>query len=320
MSRRQRSPRAKEEIAPPEKRQKRQGGRRGRTKRRRSPPAKRKSIKCDTLKELDLPEPLFNLLKQSWVEPEKPPTPPKPLTKEEQLKLTTAPIEEVVNKVPVRQRGLFFYKFVNELNLPDRLFRTTYGDRPWHEIKEDLEKNYGIKTQRQKKKNLEFGSFIAYRLDDWHKIKKRRDIFDKPEHAPIPALEMIRPREKLVIACFPERMVSRIYREVKQLRFEEEMTEEERLEQLMGFNPVKAPEKWQQKGRPPPGYRCHNCNSTEHYRHHCDRARRMAPTGIPKMFLEKAEDVDDQQPAYMLEDGTTVRVKQPPNTIFHKPH
>ena len=33
----------------------------------------------------------------------------------------------------------------------------------------------------------------------------------------------------------------------------------------------------------------------------------MAPTGIPRTFLETIADVDDGQSKYVLEDGTTVK-------------
>jgi hypothetical protein len=210
--------------------------------------------------------------------------------------------------VPVKQRGLFFYKFVNELKFPQWPFHVAPGDRFWHEIKEELEDKYGIKKKQQQKTSVDFGAFIAYRLEDWQKIKRRQDIFSTVDHLPITSHERIHPDERLVIACFPQKRVATIYKEVNVLRFTEEITEEERLEKVLGFKSV--PQKCDLKGRPPIGYRCHNCNSMEHYRHNCDRARRMIPKGIPKMFLEKADDVDDQEVAYMTEDGTTVKVKQ----------
>jgi hypothetical protein len=261
-----------------------------------------------------LPEPLFQFLKPSWVEPPSVSCKGKDILSsndsENRLKFAIAPLHEGGRDTatPIKQRGFFFYKFPNELSFPERPFHVASGDRPWHEIKEDLEEKYGIKKRRQKKRNLDFGTLIAYRLVDWRKIKRRKDIFEKhPEHAPITAHEKIRPNEKLVIACFPQNQVSRIYKEVKFLKFEEELGEEERLEKLLGFSAISAPEKWELKGCPPIGYRCHNCNSTNHYRHNCDKARRMAPKGIPKKFMEKTE-VDDQEIAYMLEDGTTVDV------------
>jgi len=284
----------------------------GRRRQQQSRPPRPNSVKCDALKALNLPESLFQVLKSSWVEPL---TAEELKQKEEQakqemVKLVTAPLHEtgLDRVVPVKQRGLFFYKFPNELSFPERPFHGAPGDRLWHEIKEDLEDLYGIKKKRQQKRNLDFGAFIAYRLEDWQKIKRRQDIFEKAEHAPITSHEKIRPNEKLVIACFPQNHVSHIYKEVKVLRFEEDVGEEERLSQVLGFNAMRAPEKWELKGRPPIGYRCHNCNSTNHYRHNCDKARRMAPKGIPKRFLEK-EEVGDQEIAYALEDGTTVKVK-----------
>lgn len=271
------------------------------------------SSNYDTLQSLNLPDSLVRALQSSWVEP---PAVDHAATKEQLVTEATAPlhVSGMDKVVPVRQRRFFFYKFPNELSFPDLPFRAAHADRKWHEIKEELEDKYGIKKKRQKKQNIGHGAFIAYRLEDWKKIKRRQHIFERPEHLPLPAHEVIHPDEKLVIACFPENHVAHIYKEVKVLRFKEEdqeLDEEARLDKILGFSAAPAvPEKWELKGRPPIGYRCHNCSSTEHYRHHCDKARRMEPKGIPKMFLERDDNIDEQQAAYMLGDGTTVKVKQ----------
>jgi len=262
-------------------------------------------VNHETLDSLQLPNDLTKLLKNTWVEP-RAPAPPKKLSAGTLLKETTAPITSLV---PEHKRAFFFFKFVNELAFPDKSWRALPGDRKWHKIKEQLEDRFGLKRQKQKKRNINFGSYIAYRLEDWQKIARREHIFTRPEHAPITAHELIHPNEKLVIACFPEKRVSRIYHEVRTLQFDETMTEEERLEKLFSTSAA-VPDKSRLTGRPPPGYRCHNCGSADHYRHQCDRARRMEPKGIPKKFLKKVDHVDDNVPSYMLEDGTLVKWEQ----------
>lgn len=303
----------------------------GQDKKKRQNPRPRKASKpprsggpeqpknCESLQSLNLPDPLFQALQSSWIEPS--------IVTSKKTKVAEPSVEKVFTEVtaplhvsgldkvvPVRQRGFFFYKFPNELSFPDRPYQVAHGDRRWHEIKEELEDKYSIKKKRQKKQNISHGAFIAYRLEDWQKIRRRLDIFETHNHPPLAAQELVHPDEKLIIACFPENMVARIYKEAKVLRFKEEdqeLDEEERLDKILGFSAAtRVPEKWELKGRPPVGYRCHNCSSTAHYRHNCDKARRMEPKGIPKMFLERDDNIDEQQPAYMLGDGTTVKVKQ----------
>jgi hypothetical protein len=186
-----------------------------------------------------------------------------------------------------------------------------------------LEDKHHLKEVKQEKRNYDFGTFIAYRLPEWEKIKRRTDIFRTRHHLPISGYEMIQPDEKLIIVCIPTRLASRIYQEVQVLRFDETMTEEEKLAKLLA-PAAPAANAAANRGPPPPGYRCHNCGEPGHYRNQCKNERRLQPKGIPKMFLAPALS-ETQEPdilaapesVYVMEDGTRVKAKlHTKNTMF----
>lgn len=150
-------------------------------------------------------------------------------------------------------------------------------------------------------------------------------------------------REQIVIARFPSSMVAKALNagystvppdipqthDTSMLHFEEGESEEQRLNRLLNFNTTTRQDifgsgggdrgggpraagkmRYRRGEKPPPGYRCHNCNGNDHFRQDCDKKRKLAPKGIPKNFLEKVEpSMVDSEDVFTLDDGTLVKAK-----------
>lgn len=281
----------------------------------------------ETLDQLQLPEALTEHLRKTWVDPSSArpsrKQDPNDLSADQLVKLATAPLDEVETvktladlRRAAMQRPMFFYKFFYEMPFHQKPWHVTHSQRPWHEIKEELEKRDGLKMAPRHKRHFDVGSYIAYHESDFLKIKRRSDIFATRKHPPISAHEIIDPGDRLVIGRFPARNVRRIYKEVEVVRFHDDMSEQQRLDSLFGgggrgeqFPGATAAD--YHDGPPPPGYRCHNCQAPGHWRRHCTNPRRLAPTGIPKTFLETKSNHSPHEPTttYTLANGRQAQLK-----------
>lgn len=183
-------------------------------------------------------------------------------------------------------------------------------------MKDALESEY-LRKQKQEKKHLCESSFVGFRLSDWRLIKNKKDIFLGNTKL-IGPNETIVKDEKIVVMRLPTKIVNQICQNVKTLKLDNNLTEEERINQVVNFSSME-PKKQVfivDKNQPPPGYYCHNCGSPFHFLQNCDMGRRMRPKGIPKMFLEKTELYSDKDNVLVLEDGTLVKARILVNNKF----
>lgn len=190
------------------------------------------------------------------------------------------------------------------------------ANRPWHVVKEELETTLQLAVLKQNKKNLNYSSLVAYPLAQWRQIKEPRNVLfsSRTRHRPIAAETVIQEGDHLVVVRLPTALVRVLYKEVKTLRFDESMTEEQRIEQVLAFDTTKHKATSRDDRYPPAHYQCHNCGQPGHWRKDCDSGRRMAPKGIPKAFLKPAS-FDPHQfstlPVYVDASGGAVEPVYP---------
>lgn len=222
----------------------------------------------------------------------------------------------------VVEGGYFYWKFGVEHG---KAFRICQAGRAWHVIKEELEERYHLYMPRQQKRSLAYSSLLAFRYDEWKmhccKANKRQVYMRYPPIEPLEGRVVVRPKDQLVIIRLPVKMASRLYTEVTRLTFEEEMTEEQRIDALLNFNTTAStasnrPHRPFQGAHrdsefPGPTYRCHNCGQMgDHWKKDCTKGRRLEPKGIPKKFLRRAEkEVGETDHTYVDEQGKAVVIQ-----------
>jgi hypothetical protein len=212
---------------------------------------------------------------------------------------------------------MFWWKFASELDCEKIPYRGHSCAQEWYEIKEVLENEMAFNRVKQNKKNLRHASLLAFRYTDWKLVHKKGDIL-AGLHQPLQGHDRIAKDEKIVLMRLPGDIVKTLYTDVEVLQLDETLTEEERMQRVLDFDGGLTKPKRQHQPphfgmdyskRPPLGYHCHNCGSNEHFVHQCTFGRRMRPTGIPKMFLEKSDIVSEKDNAMLLEDGTVVKAR-----------
>lgn len=235
-------------------------------------------------------------------------------SREERFRQRTAPLDA---PIPSGATGTFYWKFASE----NGRWRKGGATRPWYVIKQELEERFKLGQAQQQKRGLIYSSYLGIRHEKWSATTKRRRQLFSDDTIHMEAQEVIQPGDRIIVVRLPAKMVARIYRDVttvggETLAFEESESEAQRIEKLTRHNHFAPPQ--QRRGEPddrgqypPPHYRCHNCGERGHWRAHCKMGRRMAPKGIPRRFLETVQMESDQDSAYVLEDGTTVRPKAP---------
>lgn len=231
---------------------------------------------------------------------------------------TTMPL---THKPTVVAASYFRWKLCIEMSKIDRKglrgYRQCEANRPWHVIKEELELVLHLAMLKQNKKSLNYSTLVAYPLSQWCEIKEtRKQLFStETAYRPLAAETMVRQGEELVVVRLPSAMAHTLYKEVVTLRFDDTMSEDERIAQLISFDTTrkKATATSHADTTPPSHYVCH-CGVGGHWRKDCEKGRRMAPTGIPRAFL-KPSTVDTQLytsvPVYIDDDGSEVQPVYP---------
>ncbi len=225
------------------------------------------------------------------------------------LQQATAPLPSEF-PTPTAGKGKFYWKFALEMKNFCLPFHTASASRPWHQIKEELETQFQMKVVKQQKRNLIDSVFVAYLVDEWIAVAHlpRHQVYFEGILIPFDGYRVVQEEERIVVVRLPNYMAARIYKEVICLKFNAELTEEQRIEQLLNFNSLgAAPE------GPPPHYRCHNCGKGGHWRKNCKSGRRMEPKGIPKTFLQVIQEkVDKDQNVLVNKEGQFVRERYAP--------
>lgn len=226
-----------------------------------------------------------------------------PVAKETPLQASTAPL---TSDTTTRKRGYFYYKWACEQHKPYKIWEAS---RLWFEIKDDFETRKGINQKRQQKRNLITTTLLAFTELEWAKLETRQDILER-RVIPIHADHFIGEDDRLIFVRLPSTLGGRLYKEKPVLKFDESLTEEERIAQVVEFSSLAQKQYDESQPFPPSHYRCHNCGKPGHWRKNCNQGRRMATKGIPKTFLQtRREDVEVGDNVYVDDQGRAVEVR-----------
>ena len=223
------------------------------------------------------------------------------------------------------KKQYFWWKYAIDSQFPERPYHICEADRPWYIIKEELEKRGGLVIPKQAKKSLVVSSFLAYKEDEWLlKLGQTRQCIFDPSNPSRPCNlhgdYVVKKEDRLVLVRLPANKVGKIYKEIITLQFEEEQTEEQRIDQLLNFDAVPRHKQKREPlnyDEPPPAwYVCHNCNIAGHWIKDCQMGRRLQPKGIPKMFLQPAKaPVHESESRYVDTSGNVLETHFAPHVI-----
>ena len=219
----------------------------------------------------------------------------------------------------------FFYFFKVELPADGFICHkaeTLPSGETWEMSRYHIERRIGIHdTMRQNKANVNHTAVTGYFYEDWLKAGKRHR-----DSIPIAANYVMRAGDRVLIfrvalplnekPHVPAAILQQEQEKEERLKQEQqqdmwkELSEEDRLSNFLS-----TPSQFYQQAQrrtPPPGYVCHRCGISGHFKSHCPtlldsnfvpEIQRRKTTGIPRSLLRKATP-EEASTAMIHMDGT----------------